>query len=130
MYITECLQQMKTCDVELIHWMNINLEKSNRFSSLIQLSFKTMFISMIITIWNKHNKIKLACVHIVENKPSKPKHAKRSRKVTSKTKVEVVDDTTVDDLLNNPSSLLSNLDDVLDSLESFTDGKNEKIKEK
>lgn len=132
MYITECLQQMKTYAVELIHWMNINLEKSNRFSSLIQLSFKTMFISMIITItiWNKHNKIKLQCLYIVENKPSKPKHAKRSRKVASKTKVEVVDDTTVDDLLNNPSSLLSSLDDVLDSLESFTDGKNEKIKEK
>lgn len=65
-------------------------------------------------------------MYIVENKPSKPKHAKRSRKVASQTKVEVVDDTTVDDLLNNPSSLLSSLDDVLDSLESFTDGKNEK----
>lgn len=68
-------------------------------------------------------------MYIVENQPSKPKHAKRSRKVASKTKVEVVNDTTVDDLLNNPSSLLSSLDDVLDSLESFTDGKNEKIKE-
>lgn len=69
-------------------------------------------------------------LYIVENKPSKPKHIKRSQKVASKTKVEVVDDTTVDDLLNNPSSLLSSLDDVLDSLESFTDGKNEKDQRK
>lgn len=69
-------------------------------------------------------------MYIVENKPLKPKHAKKSRKVASQTKVEVVDDTTVDDLLNNPSSLLSSLDDVLDSLESFTDGKNEKEQRK
>lgn len=63
MYITECLQQMKPFDVELFHLINVNLEKSNRFSSSIQLGFKTMFISIImtITIQNKHDKNKLAC---------------------------------------------------------------------
>ena len=39
----------------------------------------------------------------------------------------MVDNTTVEDILNNPSSILNSLDDVLDSLESFTDGKKEGV---
>lgn len=41
----------------------------------------------------------------------------------------MVDDIIVDDFLNNFSFFFSSFDDVLDSLESFIDGKNEKIKE-
>lgn len=43
--------------------------------------------------------------------------------------MEVVDDIIVDDFLNNLSFFFSSFDDVLDSLESFIDGKNVKIKE-
>ena len=61
-----------------------------------------------------------------ENQVSKPKH-KKPRRESSRPKVEVVDNTTVQDILNNPSSILNSLDDVLDSLESFTDGKKEGV---
>lgn len=40
--------------------------------------------------------------------------------------MEVVDDIIVDDFLNNLSFFFSSFDDVLDGLESFVDGKNEK----
>jgi hypothetical protein len=63
-------------------------------------------------------------------KTSKVKTMKKSkhgysgkRNLQEGSEVEVLNDTTVEDLLNNPSSLLSSLDDVLDSLGSFTDGK-------
>ncbi|XP_061163162.1 uncharacterized protein LOC133172317 [Saccostrea echinata] len=59
--------------------------------------------------------------HVPEKKSLKGKHKKKSKGVSKESQVEVVDDTTVEELLNDPSSLLSSLDDVLDSLESFTD---------
>lgn len=65
-------------------------------------------------------------MYIVENKFLKLKYVKRFRKVVSLIKVEVVDDIIVDDFLNNFSFFFSSFDDVLDSLESFIDGKNEK----
>ncbi|XP_062610548.1 uncharacterized protein LOC134272319 [Saccostrea cucullata] len=59
--------------------------------------------------------------HVPEKKSLKRKQKKKSRVGCKESQVEVVDDTTVEELLNDPSSLLNSLDDVLDSLESFTD---------